>query len=142
MNGSIGDVEAQRARWRRYRQTQSLTHDAGDEFAAGGLGRHADSPDLRVLILPGDPESEAIALNGDVLGWLQEKRPTPYGGQPVSWGNRQRGTSAALVVYDQYREDAGWARYLALHRHGGIEIGVSELAYLVGQSRVFRFGQS
>lgn len=40
-------------------------------------------------------------------------------------------------MYDQYREDAGWARYLAIHRHGGIEIGVSELAYHVGQSRVF-----
>jgi hypothetical protein len=42
-----------------------------------------------------------------------------------------------LVVYDQYREYAGWTRYLALHRHGGIEVGVSRLAYEVNEVRVF-----
>jgi hypothetical protein len=45
--------------------------------------------------------------------------------------------NGALVVYDQYREDAGWTRYLALHRHGGIEVGVGRLAYEVSEVRVF-----
>lgn len=72
-----------------------------------------------------------------MLAWLQEQRATPYGGQPVSWGHRHRAISSALLVYDQYREDRGWTRYLAIHRHGGIEIGISKLAYQVGEARVF-----
>lgn len=46
-------------------------------------------------------------------------------------------------MYDQYRSDAGWARYLALHRHGGLELGLGRLVYQVGAEqnvRVFPLG--
>jgi hypothetical protein len=47
MNRTIHDVDAQRARWWRYRSGQQLTLEIGEDFALGGLGRHADDPDLR-----------------------------------------------------------------------------------------------
>jgi len=40
-------------------------------------------------------------------------------------------------VYSQYRNDAGWSRCLALHRHGGIEVGIGHLAYTHREVRVF-----
>jgi hypothetical protein len=73
--------------------------------------------------------------------WLKEQRPTPYGGPPPQWGNRDRATSSALVVYDQYRDDAGWLRCLALHRHGGIELSRGNFAYQVRETRVFPLRQ-
>ncbi len=137
MNGTTREVDAQRARWLRYRAGQGLTADAGDDFACGGLGRHTDSLDLRLLFLPADPEDDAVPLDREVLAWLKDTRQSPYGGQYPQWGHRERGTNGALVVYDQYRDDAGWKRYLALHRHGGIEVGVGHLAHEIREVRVF-----
>jgi hypothetical protein len=137
MNGTVHEVDAQRARWLRYRTRQTLTLDAGDEFACGGLGRHVDGLDVRLLFLPADPEGDVVPLDGEVLAWLKEPRQSPYGGRYPLWGHRERGMSGALVVYDQYRDEDGWTRYLALHRHGGIEVGVGRLGYEVSEVRVF-----
>ncbi len=137
MNGTIHEVDGQRARWLRYRASQALTVDAGDGFAGGGLGGHVDGLDIRLLFLPGDPEGDAVPLDREVLAWVKEPRQSPYGGPYPSWGHRERGTNGALLVYDQYREDAGWARYLAFHRHGGIEVGAGRLAYDIREVRVF-----
>jgi hypothetical protein len=53
-------------------------------------------------------------------------------------------TSGALVLYDQYRDDAGWVRYLALHRQGGLEVGLGHLTHpirrMTGDTRVFPLG--
>ena len=90
MNGTIREVDAQRARWLRYRTGQALALDAGDEFAGGGLGRHADGLDVRLLFLPADPEGDAVPLDGEVLAWLKEPRQSPYGGTYPQWGQRQK----------------------------------------------------
>ena len=137
MNGTIHEIDAQRARWLRYRTDQALRLDAGDEFARGGLGRHPDNLDVRLLFLPADPDGDVISLDREVLAWLKGPRQSPYGGSYPQWGPQERGTNGALVVYDQYREDAGWKRYLALHRYGGIEVGVAHLAYGVSEVRAF-----
>jgi len=42
----------------------------------------------------------------------------------------------ALVLYDPCR-DACWTRYLALHSHGGIEVGVGHVANQISEVRVF-----
>jgi hypothetical protein len=95
-----------------------------EDFAVGGLGRHADALDARLLCLPSDPLADAVPLDQETLVWLKQSRQSPYGGRYPSWGSRERATSGALVLYEQYREDAGWTRYLALHRHGGVEVGI------------------
>jgi hypothetical protein len=137
MNGTIHEIDAQRARWRRYRAAQRLTDEDGDEFALGGLARHVDRLDLRLLFLPRDPVADTVPLDSETLGWLKEPRPTPYGGPAPQWGRHDRSTSSALVIYDQYRDDGGWERYLALHRHGGIELGSGGLTYEVGDRTIF-----
>jgi hypothetical protein len=137
MKGTIHDIDAQRGRWLRYRTGQRLTIEAGEDFALGGLARYVDSLDVRLAFLPDDPDADSVPLNGETLAWLKEPRPTPYGGPAPRWGHRDRATSSALVVYDQYRDDAGWGQYLALHRHGGIELGRGNFAYQVRDTRVF-----
>jgi hypothetical protein len=84
MKGSIAEVELQRARWAAYRRGQGLVADAGGEFARGGLGRQVDDLGMRVLFLPADPEAHAVQLTAEVLSWLKEPRPGPYGGQAPS----------------------------------------------------------
>jgi hypothetical protein len=98
-------------------------------FACGGLGRHSDDLGARLLFLPSDPETDVVPLDKDTMTWLKQVRPAPYDGQAPSWGHQERATSHALVLYDQRRDDAGWSRYLALHRHGGIEVGLGRLPY-------------
>ncbi len=141
LKGTIQEVDAQRARWAAKRQGQALTLDAGEDFALGGLGRHTEALDARLVCLPSDPLADAVPLDQETLAWLKQSRQSPYGGRYPSWGSRERATSGALVLYDQYREDAGWTHYLALHRHGGIEVGLSHLTYeiraMTGQLRVF-----
>lgn len=131
------DVDAQRARWERYRVTQAMTIDAGDRFALGGLGRHVDDLSARLLFLPSDPAADVVPLGADVLAWLRQERQAPYGGKAPSWGHQDGAATDTLILYDQSR-DAGWRRYLALHRHGGIEVGLSRLSYEVNGIRAFR----
>ena len=142
MKATIHDIDAQRARWLRYRTSQRLTIEAGEDFALGGLGRYVDGLDLRLVFLPEDPDADGVPLDSDTLGWLKEQRSTLYGGPPPQWGNRDRSTSSALVMYDQYRDDAGWVRFLALHRHGGIELSRGNFAYQMRDTRVFPLRQT
>jgi hypothetical protein len=138
--GSIHDVDAQRARWVRHRQFQGMMLDAdrddGEHMTQTGLGRYTNQLDARLLFLPGDPESDAVPLDHETLAWLKEPRGPSTGSYP-SWGSQERATSNALVLYDQYREDRGWTRYLALHRHGGIEAGLGRLTYQIDDVRIF-----
>jgi hypothetical protein len=120
---------------------QALTLEAGGNFARAGLARHAEPLDARLVFLPADPETDVAPLDQETLAWLKEPRPSSAGGPNPSWGSRDRATSGALVIYDQYRDDAGWARYLGLHRHGGLEVGLGHLTHQIrgvtGDIRVF-----
>lgn len=137
MSGSIHGVDSQRSRWVTHRRRQRLIPEAGNDFGRGGLGGLVDNLDVRLLLLTSDPQADVVSLNGDTLEWLKTLRPSPYGGEPVVWGRRTRATSSAVCVYDQSREDRGWDRYLALHRHGGIEAGSGRAAYEIRETRVF-----
>lgn len=137
MMGPIGDVEAQRARWLTHRRPQGIFVEAGDGFARGGLGDLVEDLNVRLLVLPADPSADSVPLDRETLSWLKQQRDSPYGGGAVEWGHRSRTTSTALVLYDQYRDDKGWDRYLALHRHGGIEFGARQLAYQLREMRVY-----
>lgn len=137
MNGSIHDVDSQRARWIAYREQQALAQGAGDDFAIRGLGGRVDDLDLRMLLLPSDPHADAILLTEENLTWLKEERQSPYGGGAVLWGHQTRATSSSLVLFDEYGNDRGWRRYLALHRHGGLEAASGNCAYEVRGTRIF-----
>ncbi|TDO51507.1 hypothetical protein EV643_103246 [Kribbella sp. VKM Ac-2527] len=137
MNDTVREMDSRRARWLQYRSGQGLMPGTGDEFARCGLGRLTDGPDLRLLFLPADPEGDVVPLNREVLDWLKQPRESPFGGRYPSWGSSDRATNGAIVLYDQFREDAGWTRYLALHRHGGLEVGIGRAAYEQREIRIF-----
>jgi hypothetical protein len=137
MNRTVHEVDAQRVRWLLYRTGQKMTTEAGDEFARGGLAGYVDAPDFRVMLLPADPQADPVLLDSDALDWLKEPRPTPYGARTPRWGQRNRATSRALVIYEQHSDDGGWEQYLALHRHGGVELAFGTIAYEVRDTRIF-----
>jgi hypothetical protein len=131
------DVDDQRNRWATFRQRKGLVEDAGDAFAEGGLGDLMENLDVRLLILPSDPFADVVPFDNGALDWLKQQRDSPFGGSAVEWGHRSRASSTALILYNQYDESKGWDRYLALHRHGGLEFASSRLAYQLREMRVF-----
>jgi hypothetical protein len=113
-----------------------LVDCAGDQFALGGLGQHVGELDVRMLVLPADPEAAAVGLDAEALEWLKVDRPAPYGGR-VRWGSLDRAVSDGLVRFDQFREDGGWDRCLVLHRHGGLELAFGRIAHRGKDQAIF-----
>lgn len=136
MTRSILEVEAQRAQWERRRHHEGLAGSTGDRFALGGLGAHAGA-EARLLILPADPDGQSIHLDSDTLAWVRQERDVPNQGEPFPRGHRARAVTDAVVLYDQYRDDGPWERYLAVHCHGGVEAGLGRAAYDLRDIRVF-----
>lgn len=117
------DLDRQRRRWRTARPLDRLDFADTDGFAYGGLGGHVEALDLRIRFLPADPLAALVRLDGEAEEWLSRSRPSPYGGREPELGGSKRATSSALVRYDRYRNDQGWARFLALHRDGSLDFG-------------------
>ena len=137
MTMSMLEVEAQRARWARHRDLQRLNTEFGDEFASGGLGRHVESLDFRLMFVPADPEAAVVRLDKDTMEWLKEHRSQAR----VLPRHRERATAQALVSYEQLRDDRGWDAYVAVHQHGGLEIG-GAISYTVRDTKVFSLLQA
>lgn len=135
MSKSIIEIEAQRGRWASYRQRQRLHPDAGQDFARGGLGRQVDNLDLRLLFLPSDPSAEIVPISAETVEWLKQDRDLPFQGRAPQW-SFDRTVVDALVRFDYYQDDTDWVRYLAMHRHGGIEIGTSGHSYEIRDTRI------
>ena len=135
MNGSIVEVETQRARWVRYRQRQQLHPEAAEDFARGGLARQLDNLDVRLLFLPSDPKADVVPFDAETLEWLKQDREVLFQGPRPRWSS-DRAVTDALVRFDYYRDETDWVRYLALHRHGGIEIGASRHSYEIQDTRI------
>ena len=129
-----------RADWRRYRQSIDMTEPAsGDTFARGGLATLAVPLDLRVIVLPTDPiDADRVTLDPDTAAWIEQPRPGPNGGDPIQWGHSTTATSSALARVSRHNDDKQWDRYLAIHRHGGIEAGLAHIAWTSNREmRVF-----
>jgi hypothetical protein len=117
------EVDRQRRRWIEARRSDRLDLDVDGGFATGGLGGHVEALDLRIRFLPADPLACVVRLDEAAAEWLSERRPSPYGGHDLQLGGSSRATSSAVLRYDQYREEQGWARFTALHRNGGLDYG-------------------
>lgn len=117
------DRDRQRRRWAGACQLDRLDPEVTEGFASGGLGAHVEALDLRIRFLPADPLATPVRLDGDAEEWLLKPRQPPYGGREPELGRSKRATSSALVRYDQYRDDQGWRRFLALHRDGSLDFG-------------------
>lgn len=117
--------ELHRTRWRRAREALKLVDPQNKDFATGGLGRHVEQLSVRLLILPGDPEHDAVGFDESLWSWLKGEFESPFEGRPTDWGQHPLPTTAAAVRCLQISADRwNWDSYLAIHRHGGLDMGV------------------
>lgn len=121
MNLSVTEQEMLRARWRRARQPLLLLDPHADNFANGGLARRVTEPSVRLLVLPPDPEDHQVEFDDDFWAWWRHERHDPTSGQRISWWPFHEPTSTAAASFFTRREGT-WENYLALHRHGGLEM--------------------
>ena len=130
--------------WRRHRYTLGLLDTTPtDQFARGGIAALAKPLDVRVVVLPADPEAtSAVPLDGETDTWLSAERPSPYGGRQIPWGHTNHASSHALARATSYRDDELWDRYLAVHRHGGIEAGHARMSWEVHNRKAFALRQA
>jgi hypothetical protein len=131
-------TEALRARWRRAREAVGLAGAVErEDFGIGGLAQRLDAPSVRLLILPADPEAAFLEFDKDLVAWWKDVRTTSALGEDLTWASDLVLTSDALArFYDPGRE--GWTRYIALHRHGGVEVGLgSDVVWPRAEGKAF-----
>jgi hypothetical protein len=109
-----------RRRWEREQALLGLARDTPDEeFARGGLAVLAVDPTVRVVVLPGDPSSQAVPAEEPT-----QVVPNPItlpGGLQFPYHGAVRGTSSGYVGYTA--GDGGrWQSYDAVHWHGGVDV--------------------
>jgi hypothetical protein len=114
-----------------------MNAEAGEDFALGGVGAHADGLDARLLVLPVDPEAPSVPLDNDMLAWLTDPHVDIENGPRLERRHSSRAVTDALVAYDDYREDGRLGSYRAIHRHGGLEAGATGIVYTQRETRVF-----
>lgn len=138
MSQSLVDTELRRGRWRRFRQQIALSEPSSEGFAKGGLSNRVSEPSVRLLVLPDDPEADLISFDNDLWNWWLENRESPATQRQTQWGLRYEPTPTAAVRYDQGPGEL-WEDYLALHRHGGLEMELGRHAtYSWDERRAFR----
>lgn len=127
------------AGWRRHRESLLLTDPpSGENFASGGLAAWATPLDVRVVVLPAAVDNaDRVPLDADTAEWIAQDRPAPYGGRGLQWGHSTVATSTAVVRASWHRDDQEWDRYVAIHRHGGIEAGLANLSWETNGQRAF-----
>ncbi|GIV01108.1 MAG: hypothetical protein KatS3mg014_2723 [Actinomycetota bacterium] len=129
------ELEAIRARWRRARSAAGLLDPTSEGFGSGGLGRYVEPLRVRVLALPPDPETTAIAdLDEDFWKWWRSLDPSGLGAPSLG---QLLETTPVVDAAVRYRSDGAepwrWDLYLALHRHGGVDLGLGrEATYSYG----------
>lgn len=139
MTSILPGTDVQRQRWHRARHGLRLTDPEAEDFASGGLARLVREQTVRLLILPPDPEAYLIDFDEPFWRWWTLDSPDPVTGSAAQWGSDIRPVAAA-ALRGRLRGDGEYYSYLALHRHGGIEL---ELGYdgtytLPNSTRVFR----
>lgn len=116
-------IELLRSRWRRARETLDFADLESDSFATGGLASYATDIYVRLVILPSDPEAWLVEFDEEFWEWWLVDRPLPFGDRKVTWWHEHQPTQHAAARLRQ-STDGRWENYLALYRHGGIELGL------------------
>ena len=113
----LNELDSARERWRRMRRR--LGQSADPDVQPTGFAHRLESLSARLVILPGDPFATELSFDTEFGEWWTNEGPAPFGAQ-VQWTNTEPSVDAA-VKYKGTREK--WTTYLAVHRHGGIEVG-------------------
>jgi hypothetical protein len=130
---NIVDQEAQRTRWRRALSGAGLDRDDREDFATGGLASRLTNITTQILLLPADPEADAITIDETLATSLQTRQSVALDRIIVALPGNPRRTAHALALADSYNE--AWNSYLAIHRSGAIEFGLGDRGGWDGQDR-------
>lgn len=126
----------------RARQTWRLKHrelglpvpGARKRVEPTGLATRVPEMSMRLVVLPGDPLAVELDFDDEFWAWWHGLQETPFG-QRLMWHDRVPSNDAAANVI---RVGHDWDTYIAIHRHGGIEIGSSVAFTGPRDIRVFR----
>lgn len=121
---SLAEIELIRARWDRALRSYALDTLDRDDFASGGLTRRLEIPTVQLVMLPPDPERDVIALDDDLVAWLQERRDVTLEDHSLRLGNNVRVSANAVVLTDGYSRVDDWPSYVAIYRSGVVEAGL------------------
>jgi hypothetical protein len=110
----------QQQRWAAEREARRLTRN-DESFAHAGLMTMLDDPGLLVAVHPADPWSTAVDFGDDLLHVLPE-RFTGRTANGVELMGSTIVTDSALGRFAQ--GEKGWRAYVAIQRHGGVEVGI------------------
>jgi hypothetical protein len=130
---NIVDHEAQRTRWRRALSGAGLDRDDREDFATAGLASRLTNVTTQIVLLPADPEADAITIDEMLATSLQARQSIVLDRITVALPGNPRRTAHALALADSYNE--AWNSYLAIHRSGTIEFGLGDRGGWDGQDR-------
>jgi hypothetical protein len=122
----LSDVEVQRARWRRSLQRYALDTVDRDDFTLAGLCRRLRTPSAQLLLLPGDPEADAIQVDDEFWAWAKNFSVVNLEGGNVRLGTQHVPTAHAAAIVDAHGGRELWNSYVAIHRSGALEYGLGD----------------
>lgn len=123
---TIVDSELLRARWRRTLDLHALNDARRADFALGGLATRLREPTVQALLLPSDPEAEALNIDDALWAWLEAQKSVAVDGRAVRFGDQKYPTAHAAALVSGYGSKEPWNSYLAVHRSGVIELGLGD----------------
>lgn len=103
------------------------------DIEPAGLARRVEDLSTRIVILPADPRVARLEFDDEMWEWWTEQRSAPFGAQ-LSWHKSFPTVDAAVHLRGTADE---WDTYLAVNRHGGVEVGTSDI-YTIREARCFR----
>lgn len=129
------ELDRIRHRWCDQHRRLGLPHPSGPtDVLPAGLGRRVDDLSTRVVILPGDPMATLLEFDDEFWDWWAEGRPAPFGSS-LPWDPDVPSVDAAVRV----RSDGNrCTTFLAVHRHGGVEVGTADSYEVEKGHRNFR----
>ncbi len=118
---ALAETELLRARWRRARGPLGMIDPLDEGFVQGDLGACV-TPSLRVVLLPTDPEASVLRVDDEFWGWWKKVNPSPPGTR-LCWGQNPTLSASGTFRGEHDAADVPWERYVAVRRHGGVELG-------------------
>ncbi len=122
---SLTETELVRARWRRHLRVEALDTTDRADFARRGLANRVQELAFRLLILPYDPDVERFESE-DAATHLMDHQNMEIGNGTIHFGTKVVPTAHATALVSQSGDDMPWGRYVAIHRNGAIELGLSD----------------